>query len=342
MIVRNYTRFWPFLFDSVDPQGREFGVFVLRGAFRIVPGGVAQLDPEQPEVSGGDVFHGDAGSSSLRMEGDLAPFKQRSDIHINATAHAPGGWPAPAWFVRARVGKVDKKLRVTGPRRWVREGDEHRLTEPEPCREVPVRYEHAFGGTFQDAWGARRAFEQNPVGKGYLPEGKTPSDVTFEAPQIESPDDPVTELGRLHKPEGLGPIPGVWLPRRAYAGTYDEAWQAERWPHAPLDFDYRFYNSAHPDLVYPGYLRGNEEIVLENLHPDGALELRLPGYELGLLALLETGSRAVVPMLLDTLMIDVPEGRLFMTWRGAYSKRRRIEALEACMAAPGGTTRGRE
>jgi hypothetical protein len=340
MIVRNYTRFWPFLFHSVDPQGREFGVFVLRGALQIAPGRVVKLDPEQPEVAIQDVFHGDLRSSSLRMEGDLAPFKYRTDIHINATAYAPGGWPAPAWLIRARIGKLEKTLRVTGPRRWVREGSEYSLTDPEPCREVPVRYENAFGGVFEDAWGDRRTFEENPIGKGYLPEGKAPTDVTFEAPQIESPDDPVTELGRIHKPEGFGPIRRGWLPRRAFAGTYDDAWLQGRWPHTPLDFDYRFYNSAHPDLVYPGYLRGDEEVSLENLHPDGALELRLPGYELGLVALLDTGSRAVVPMLLDTLMIDVPEGRLYMTWRGAFSKRRPIQALEACMAAPGGDTRG--
>ena len=126
----------------------------------------------------------------------------------------------------------------------------------------------------------------------------------------------------------------------AFAGTYDQAWREERWPRAPRDFDYRFHNSAHPDLVYPGYLRGNEEVVLENLHPDGQLAFSLPGYALGLIALLETGSRAVVPMLLDTLMIDVPEMRLYLTWRGVFSKRRPIQALEACMAANGGDTRG--
>ncbi|EYF01094.1 DUF2169 family type VI secretion system accessory protein [Chondromyces apiculatus] len=341
MIVRNYTRFWPFMFSGEDPEGRAFGVFVLRGAFTIHPGGVAALTPEQPQVAGADVFHGDRHTSSLRMEGDLAPFKPKTDIHVNATAHAPGGWPTPAWLVRARVGKVEKALRVTGPRRWVREGDAYRLTEPEPCAEVPIRYEHAFGGTFQDAWGERATFAQNPLGRGYVPEGKTPTDVTVEAPRIESPEAPVTELGQVLAPEGLGPIPRAWMPRRACAGTYDQAWREERWPRAPLDFDYRFYNSAHPDLVYPGYLRGNEVVVLENLHPDGQLAFTLPGYELGLIALLETGSRAVVPMLLDTLMIDVPEGRLYLTWRGVFSKRRPIRALEACMAAPGGGTRGR-
>ncbi len=334
MILRNYTRFRPFLFDSRDPQGREFGVFILHGAFRLVPGGPIPLEKEQPVVGATDVFHGDPGTSSLRSEGGLAPFKRRADVHINAVAHAPGGWPTPAWLVRAQVGKVEKALRITGPRRWVRGPGGFLLTEPEPCATVPVRYEHAFGGIWRNNWGESDVFEQNPLGRGHLPEGELPVDLTFEAPQIEAPDDPVKEIGKAYSPEGLGPMPPSWLPRRALAGTFDEAWKRERWPDLPLDFDYGFHNSAHPDLVYPGYLRGDEEILLENLHPSGSLQFQLPSYEVGLIALLKSGSRAVVPMLLDTLMIDVPAERVYLTWRGAISKRRPIAALEACMAAP--------
>lgn len=340
MDIRNYTRFLPFVFSGVDPEGRSFGVLVLQGSFEIVAGGMLKLEKTQPEIMLADVYHESVNTSSLRFENALAPYKHRADIHINAVAHAPGGWPSPSWTVGARIGKLERRLRVTGPRQWIGNGNEYRMTDPEPCVSVPIRYEHAFGGVYQDAWGNQTTCDENPLGKGFVPEGQTPTALTIDAPQIEDLDAPIVALKHDYQPMGLGPIPGAWMPRRKYAGTYDEPWRRERWPNLPLDFDYKFYNSAHPKLIYPGFLNGTEQVVLENLSATGHLDFRLPGYEIGLVAVLENGSRAIAPMLLDTLMIDVPEKRVLLTWRGVFSKRRPIRALEIGMAVPGGKTRG--
>ena len=37
-----------------------------------------------------------------------------------------------------------------------------------------------------------------------------------------------------------------WLPRRAWAGTYDDAWRISRAPYLPADFDARFFQLYSP------------------------------------------------------------------------------------------------
>lgn len=310
MLVRNYTPFVPLALARVDARGRMLGVVVLRGTFVIVPGEGLRPDPDQAPIVQSDVFHGELGRSSLRWESDLAPFKRRSDIHIDAEARAPGGWAIPRWDVIVRVGKLHKRLTACGPRAWVRDEGRYRLTDPEPVSTVPLRYERAFGGVFRGD-----VYQQNPAGVGYVGEGGMPDEPVVEAPQIESPEDPISDIGRAHEPEGLGPISRAWLPRRALAGTYDEAWKSTRWPELPRDFDARFYNSAHPDLQYPGYLGGGEDVTLEGVDPFGPIGFSLPSYSMGILVRREARAPEPLPLLLDTLHVDVPARRVHLTWR---------------------------
>lgn len=337
MILRNYTPFVPLLFQSRNVRGQEFWTVALRGTFRIAPYAALVPDPDQRPIVEADVFHGEPGRSSIRMESDLAPFKPRADVHVNAVATAPGTHAVPSFLTRMEVGKIDKTLRVTGPRRWVKERGRWRLTEPEPCVEVPVRYEHAFGGMWSNNWGDVDVFEENPSGTAYLKPGEEPSGDVLLAPRIESPDDPVGAIGRVHRPEGLGPIGRAWLPRRALAGTFDEKWKQERWPDLPIDFDFAHYNSAHPDLVYPGYLDGDEEVALTNLHPSGELRFSLPRYRLALQLRLSAGPMAAASVNLDTLLLDLPEDRAHLTWRATFVERAPIRVVEVRLTDAGGS-----
>ena len=69
-----------------------------------------------------------------------------------------------------------------------------------------------------------------------------------------------------------------WTSRLKYAGTYDDAWlhatredvAAGRPADYARDFDPRFFQCAHPGLILPDYLEGDEEIVLTGLMPGAA------------------------------------------------------------------------
>jgi len=340
VILRNYTPFPPLLFDGRDVQGRDFGVLVLRGTFDIVPGAALRPNPKQEPIVLSDVWHGEPNASSVRMESDLAPFKPRADIFVNAVAHAPGGRALPSWPVRVRVGAVEKALRVTGPRAWVRQGHAWTLEEPEPAVEVPLRYELAFGGIYKSNWGDEHICLENPVGKGHVV-GDVPGHVDrWPAPQIESFEDPVVEFGKVYRPEGFGVIARSWQPRLKRAGTFDDEWQRTRWPELPMDFEFSFYNAAHPDLIVPGFLKGDEEVELEGLASDGPLRFYLPGYQLGVLLRFKDGSMGVGPVFLDTLVVAVPEMRAHMTWRSVMPKGKAIRVMEPRMTLPNGGRRG--
>lgn len=333
MILRNYTPFSPLFFESRDVRGQEFGVVVVRGTFTIIPFEPLRPDPKQWPIVEADKWHGEINTSSVYMESDLAPFKPRSDIHINAIAQAPGGRPLPEWDVQVNVGSVEKALRVTGPRWWVRERGDWRLTDPEPTTEVPIRYEHAFGGAWTDEWGRTQVFENNPVGTGYVCEDIPRHVDSITAPQIEAPNDPVTDLAKPHEPQGLGPIARAWLPRRKLAGTYDDAWLKHRWPELPEDFDYAHYNSAHPDLIYPGFLLGDEEVRLQGFLSADNIRFYLPGCKIVILLKPARGRIAFVVALLDTVLIDIVEARAHLTWRATYLAKRTFSSLEVRMTS---------
>ena len=329
MILRNLTPFVPLTFESRDQKGHDFGVFFLRGAFSILPD--RRLEPlaEQPPFVKSDAYFGEAFRSSVRIESDIVPYKPRADIIINAVAHAPGGRPARGWIVSAHVGRLKKTLRVTGKRFWSHTFLKGwHLSEPEPCVEVPIRYEHAYGGVCKHN-GTDHIFEENPIGVGYVVPRGLKRDQVIPAPRIDSPADPIIEIDRTYTPQGFGIIGRAWLTRRKFAGTYDEKWKAKRWPELPEDFDFAHYNCASPDLIYPGYLAGDEQVVLQGVHPEGTVRFSLPTYEFSFVLEYEDASQVAVPLKLDTLVIDLPEKVAHLTWRARFYPARPVCALHA-------------
>ena len=149
------------------------------------------------------------------------------------------------------------------------------------------------------------------------------------APQLEDPDWPVHSPFDRLPPAGFGPIARWWQPRINRQGTLDEEWLAHRHPHWPDDFDARFYNSAHPDLMAPDYLRGDEVVILTNCLAgsqriqSGNVSLfshrtRLPGLAVKALAEQRSGKRTITRLALDTVGIDLDLNELTLTWRALF------------------------
>lgn len=323
MELTNETRFCPFIFEAYGLRDELLNVVFCRGTFDLQEDGRLTIAAEQQPVVLADQYRTEPLVSSVQVDTDLVPHKFATDITINAIAHAPRCQPATTWPVGVRVGKLSHSLRVTGPRRW-----EYslltgwQLTRPEPTLSVPVQYEYAFGGRYRkdDKEPEEVVFEQNPVGRGFAHPRYADRQQPISAPQIELPHEPITRFGKTYEPAGFGPIAKHWLPRRTLCGTADEQWKETRWPMRPLDFDFRYYNCAPAPLVYPGYLRGDEEVRLEGLSPAGVLHFQLPDIAVTLFVLDRDHQITLESMVLDTLHIDTITMQAYLTWRLTFPK----------------------
>lgn len=329
MLFRNFTPFPPLQFESRDEQRRDFGVVVLRGTFAIDDGRMLRPIPDQAPVLYADEYHGEPGKSSLKVEGNLAPYKPRTDVHVNAVAYPPGGRPAKEWTCGVQVGDRKHELTVTGPRYYAFATLKGwHLTEPPPIASLPVRYEQAFGGTRADG----QTWEENPIGIGYADPLKAEFKKPVPAPQILPAGTTLPAFGRPVPVAGLGPLAPAWKPRRDFAGTFDAVWEKTRWPDLPADFKFDFYNSAAPGLVAPGFLTGDEWVRLTGLTPGGGrLSFQLPGYELAMLLRLVDGRMIPAPCRLDTVHVEPADGRVYLAWRGLFPLDKPIRVLEVRM-----------
>ncbi len=331
MIFRNFTPFQPLHFESRDAQRKNFGVVAVRGSFKIVDQSPLQLVPDQQGLVMADEYHGEPGQSSIRVENSIAPYKPATDIHLDATAHAPADKPVPVFKALVQLGSVSKQIVVTGERYWqYKVLDGWRITDPEPCSQVPIRYELAYGGSWTQG-DELNSCPDNFVGTGHVKKKLLNKSKLVPAPRIMSAQDPVVELGKPHKPQGLGPMAPVWHNRLQHAGTYDAAWEKTRWPDLPQDFKFDFYNSAHPNLIYPGFVKGNEAVRLVNLASVPDLNFTLPGYALALLARYETGTMLPLPANLDTIHIEPEKMQAHLTWRAIFPIDNPLRVLEIRM-----------
>lgn len=189
IVFENKTPYDALQFDTIDQHGAAFHVFVARIGYRIEACGTdgwskltalavpARLNTEDVHIDGNL-------AASVLEESDLAPYKPRCDVIVNATAHAPQGRPTTQFPVGLRVerhdaapafaGKgatqrealIDKTLVVCGARsfkrkffitRWLQfpvriftfglmRPTSWRLGKAATVTELPLRYEFACGG----------------------------------------------------------------------------------------------------------------------------------------------------------------------------------------------------
>ena len=309
------------LLFGLDRVGHDVCTAVLKATFRVAPDGTLSVAPKQRSLCGVDAHVGPPGRSSVLAESDAAYIKPATDVVAIGHAHAPGGRPTASCDVALCVGPIRKRLCVVGDRywRWLPILG-LRASRPRPFVRMPLHWERAFGGADPAAAesGDVAFDERNPVGTGYARRRRALDGVAL--PNFQ-PSRSARRRGlRRAGPLGLGYVGRAWLPRRRYAGTYDAAWQRDRMPLLPLDFDERFFNAAPPDQIVPGYLRGGEEVVALHLSEQGRDAFRLPRLEVRFEGL-SMGRRIDVPGILDTLVLDLGEREVVLIWRASYRVR---------------------
>jgi hypothetical protein len=98
------------------------------------------------------------------------------------------------------------------------------------------------------------------------------------------------------------------------AGTYDQHWLDNVFPFLPTDFKDEYYQAAPPDQQLP-HPAGGEEVVLDNLSPEGHIGFRLPQRTIPVLFTRKAGDERAVEAVIDTLVIEPDLRRLAITWR---------------------------
>jgi hypothetical protein len=224
--------------------------------------------------------------------------------------------------VSMSVAGRTKTIRVTGDRVW-RDG---RPSDPQPFKAMPLIWERAFGGLHRR--GERvLAEERNPVGCGFAGDRSAEEMQGQALPNLEDPAALLEQAGQTPAPACLAPIAPSWLPRRAHAGTYDEAWQRGRAPYLPDDFDPRFLQCAAPEFAFESYLQPGDPVHVSGVAPDGPIEFTIPDARLNV-AVTIAGSAEEPTANLETVAIEPDENRACFTWRASVPCDRRAVKVE--------------
>lgn len=188
---------------------------------------------------------------------DMGIPKDRAEFLLSARCFSLGGIPVGRETVRVRVGPLSRRLAVFGNRHWKNHSGFWKMTEPEPFSEMPLDWNHAYGG---------KGFPGNPVGKGFI---DGPSDDPVPLPNVEDPDRLVRNRGDRPEPAGLGPVDLTRPQRMNRFGAYRPSEIGKTPPGLPADIDWTFFNQASPEqwLSGPSWTPG-ETFSIEGLHPE--------------------------------------------------------------------------
>ena len=270
--ITNHTPFKAGKTWGRDKEGVHEWIVAVKGTYDILPDGSLKLADEQLEPLLAPEYNGEDGLSSLRYEADLVSPKPTTDVLINGTAYAPNGRPSANFMIGARIGRMQKAIRVRGNRVWYEGAFGTAASSAQPITELPIIYEHAYGGYDQTDPDTQnqRMDSRNPVGCGVVADPD--SRLGQSVPNFEYPN------GNLEKdgPAGFGAIASYWSPRREQTGTYDDAWEKNRFPLLPDDWSPYSLLCSPIDQRPQSYLVGGEPVELINLTPSGKLSFILP------------------------------------------------------------------
>lgn len=279
---------------------------LVKGTFQLKPDQVATLSEEQLDLTG-DRYNENDVNKLLLYPSDFAYYKSKADVILKGTGYVPNSGISSALSVCFRVGNYEKVLIVAGNRML---DDRGQISDPQQFKNMPLSYQYAYGGI---------GYAENPLGKGFQPISLNNGLSLYDLPNILYPQNSKDSLTRSG-PAGYGPISQTWPQRAAKMGTYDDVWLKQYWPWFPPDCDWTCFNSAPEDQQLPGYLRGDEYLYFENMHPDHSkYQSKLPGWRVR--CFIEERVRASihfreVPMHLDTLFVDMDEEQINLVWRG--------------------------
>jgi len=321
MLTKNLT---PFLvgtkLTSRRPPQPEM-TLIVRATYAVGPGGaltVVEKAVDQRYLSGETFAEGDdERAGECLFPSDFADYKLNAEVFFKGHCHAAGGVSLSECLVRFGVGAWSKTLRVVGRRVWSDKLPGALPSAPLGFTKMPITWANAFGGP---------GIPENPAGMG----------LGDELPNIEYPNEPIRRRGARPAPAGFGPVSAAWAPRAAKLGkAYGKSWRDSRAPFYAEDFDWTHFHAAPPDQQLPGYLRGDEELLFQNLSAtEPTLRTRLPGTRVRAFVHDDAGRFREIGMSLDTLLADLDRDVIELTFRGVTEVRERdMEDVRTALVA---------
>jgi hypothetical protein len=245
------------------------------------------------------------------LDHDLLPPKPAFDVIVAGYATAPPHHTAAHLDAGIRIGSDTRVLRAFVPRVWDRGLLGYAPRPLSPCvRRVPLSYAVAD-------WGSGFA-------------AMTSHADGYPLPWLESLVTPSQRTRSSERPVGFGHWPENAAHRQPHAGTYDDAWQEQRAPGLPLDFNPRFYNAAHPELQLPQAPAAGTPIGLAHLAAQPAINTHMPNLTLAVQATTAAGAAQTVQTVrCDTLVIEPDFMRMSQVWRVTLATSEGSDALRS-------------
>ena len=296
-------------------------VLALRTTWDIKPDGRLVAIEKEPDLLLVDEYRDEPATSSLLREAELAPAKPGTDVAVIGRAVARGRDVKQMQVSLSCTGLPTNTLWVFGERKWNKRLMGHALSESEPFESCDLAWELAAGGV--DEKSAPPVNEpRNPVGRGLRgTKSKTALEETAVPRITAGEDDLVT-------PAGWGFVAPNWAPRVDYAGTYDKAWQEDRFPLLPEDFDPRFFQTGAPGLTSSEPLQGPLQVRVRGCHRDGDLSFTVPAFEVTATIRIQKADDMACPLGLATVLIEPNDRRVSLLWRGEVNIHRRLERMQ--------------
>lgn len=331
-----------------DASGTPVFSLLTKRTYDIVPGEAARRASEDQPPRPIDEYWdmGDARTTTVKFEAELAPFKALTDVVFVGKALAPAGKAVHTLDVGLQVEGVGSKIvRVIGNRTCrFQPGRPPLFTDPMPFTEMEIRYDLAYGGKDKRGPGGQPwPYPRNDMGKGVVLKNTKEGVEGLELPCIEDPTDLLTPESlvldapeawpRMPMPAGLGWFQRTWYPRSFFAGAVPGSiapgtvTKEEHQGHVMKDhialakslklpgFHPRFLQGASPGLAFPP-LSGGESIKLKGLTAEGLLQFRLPGEVPRMVLDIGFGPKTLEPVL-HSVIIRGEDRQVDLVWRGS-------------------------
>ena len=185
--------------------------------------------------------------------------KPAGEFLVFGAAYAPGGVAAPEVAASVQVGELSKTLRVSGDRHFNALG---LVSAPKPLTHMVISPQTAFGGP---------GSLTNPVGKGLVKVKHVDGSESLPLPNVEHMDQLVLRAGDEAPAAGFWSLRPDSPLRTQHLGRFDDLWLKKTWPHLPDETQPAYFNVAPSDQRIAGFFRGDEKIVVGNMHPQRAV-----------------------------------------------------------------------